>query len=172
MIPGEGFVLRPMEPKDAPSLTKNANNFKVWLNLKDLMPHPYKLGDAEWFINHVSEDDPVQKMGIMIEEQVAGVIGINLNTDIYVMNAHLGYWIGEPYWGKGYMSKAVKAFIPYIFDHFDIAKIESAAFSRNHASIRILEKNGFRLEGVLRKHAFKNGEYLDESRFGLLRNEL
>lgn len=172
MISGEGFVLRPMVPEDAGSLAQNANNFNVWLNLKDLMPHPYQLSDAEWFINHVSEDNPAQKMGIVIDGAVAGVIGINLNTDIYAKNVHLGYWIGEPYWGKGYMSRAVKAFLPYVFGHFDVAKIESAAFSRNHASVRILEKNGFQLEGVLRKHAFKNGEYLDESRFGLLRGEL
>lgn len=168
-IKGQGYLLRTLTLQDAASLAHHANDFAVWINLKDAMPHPYQLSDAEWFINHVADDDPVQKVGIEVDGEVAGVMGINILTDVYHQTADFGYWLGQAHWGKGIVSAAVGQFVAYVFDHFDLHKISAGVYARNSGSIRVLEKNGFQFEGTLKEHVFKNGKFEDECRYGLIR---
>jgi ribosomal-protein-alanine N-acetyltransferase len=83
----------------------------------------------------------------------------------------VGLWIGLPYQGKGYGSKAIRLATEYGFTKLGFLKIEAAAFVGNTASRRIFEKNGFKLEGTLRRCVLKRGRYLDEWVLGLLKEE-
>jgi RimJ/RimL family protein N-acetyltransferase len=83
--------------------------------------------------------------------------------------AELGYYIGEPYWGKGIMTEAVRQTCEYVFAHSDILRIFAEPFADNIGSCRVLEKVGFRFEGLLRKNAVKNGEVLDMKMYALVR---
>ena len=81
----------------------------------------------------------------------------------------MGYYIGEPYWGKGMGTSAVQQVCRYIFEHTDIIRIFAEPFAQNTASCRVLEKAGFQLEGILYSNAVKNGKVLDMKMYALLR---
>lgn len=80
-----------------------------------------------------------------------------------------GYYVAEPYWGKGVGTKAVADTCRYVFEHTDILRIFAEPFSHNRASCRVLEKAGFVLEGVMRKNAVKNGEVVDMMLYAMIK---
>lgn len=156
------FILRPWTTEDAESLQHFANNPKVANNLMDRFPHPYSLEDAHRFIVMAQSHQPVQIMAIEIEGKAAGGIGVHPADDIYRRNAELGYWIAEPYWGRGIATAAVKQITDYAFSNFDIDRIFARPFGNNLASQKILQKAGYVLEARLAQTFFKNGRYEDE----------
>jgi RimJ/RimL family protein N-acetyltransferase len=83
----------------------------------------------------------------------------------------VGYWLGEAYWGKGLATAALGAFLPWASETFGLSRFIAHVFSSNPASMRVLDKCGFVREGVMTKHAIKDGRYLDELIYGrLMRN--
>jgi len=174
VIATERFVIREFTPEDAPSLAQFANNRKVWAGVRDRFPHPYSLQDAVDFIKMISEDPPPTAFAIEIEGKAAGAIGIITQDqdDVYRYSAELGYWLGEPFWGKGLMTEMVRLFVREVFERFNVWRIYAGVYSNNRASMRVLEKAGFTREGVLRKAAFKDGKILDEVRFSILKEEM
>ena len=97
-----------------------------------------------------------------MDGKAAGGIGIHPQEDIYCKNAEMGYWLAEPYWGKGIITKAVLQMIDYAFANFDISRIYARPFGTNIGSQKVLEKAGFKLEARIEGSLFKKGEYLDE----------
>ena len=83
----------------------------------------------------------------------------------------IGYWLGETSWGKGYASEAVKLAAHFAFHHLDAVRVFAEVFVGNDASRRVLEKSGFHLDGTLRRHRIKRGEWRDRWFFTLLRGE-
>jgi ribosomal-protein-alanine N-acetyltransferase len=75
-------LLRPWRPGDEAALVRHANNRKVWLNLRDLFPHPYRLEDAEWWVGHASSEQPPTNLAIEVDGEASGGIGLVLGTDI------------------------------------------------------------------------------------------
>lgn len=75
--------------------------------------------------------------------------------------ANLGYWMGAAHAGKGHMSAAVRAVLPFAHGALGLRRIEAACLPRNAASIRLLEKNGFQREGYGREYLCINGEWQD-----------
>ena len=137
--------------------------------MTDGFPHPYKPEDAERFINMATANDPVNIFAISVEGEAAGGIGIHLQHDIYRKNAELGYWLAEPFWGKGIVTKAVLQMKDYAFANFDISRLFARPFHTNIASQKVLQKAGFTLEATLRNSIYKQNEYLDEIIFSCLR---
>jgi ribosomal-protein-alanine N-acetyltransferase len=168
-IKGDGFIIRNFLSEDAASLAKHANNSKIWINLRDHFPHPYSLEDAEKFISMVNLVDPVTNYAIEVDNECVGAIGFILGKDFYARTAELGYWLGEEYWNKGIMTKAVNLFTNFIFDYFDIIRIQASVFDWNPASGKVLSKAGFELEARLRKNILKNGTVVDELIFAKLK---
>jgi RimJ/RimL family protein N-acetyltransferase len=165
------FKLRPWNKEDLPSLVHHANNWNVAKNLMDRFPHPYTEADGIVFLSTITNDDPVQHFAIDINEQAVGGIGIHPQPDIYRKNAELGYWLAEPFWGKGIVTKAIQQMVAYGFSHFEINRIFARPFGTNLASQRVLEKAGFRLEGRFQKTIFKNGEYIDELVYAIRKDQ-
>ncbi len=154
--------LRPWIENDASELSAYFNNIKIWNNLRDYIPHPYSLDDAERFIGNQAEIVPVQNFAILDENEIVGGIGIALQTDIYRMNAELSYWVAEPFWGKGIATIAVGLMTQYVFETYAINRIVAEVFENNKASNRVLEKNGFNLECVRRRGILKNDLLMDD----------
>jgi len=150
------IYLRPWVIEDKELLADYFNNIKIWNNLRDYIPHPYSVEDAERFILKQIELFPSQNFAIISNEVIVGGIGINLNEDIYRMNVELGYWIAEPFWGKGIATEAIRQMVLYVFENFAINRIVAEVFEYNKASMRVLEKNGFHLENVTYKGILKN----------------
>ena len=156
------FKLRPWSPADLDSLMKYANNWNIAQFLTDAFPHPYTRESGEAFIKMATQDDPIHIFAIEVDGEAVGGIGIHPQSDIYRKNVELGYWLAEPFWGRGIVTEAVKEVVDFAFKTYDIIRVFARPFGTNLASQRVLEKAGFTLEARLEKTLFKNGEYLDE----------
>lgn len=168
------LTLRPFLPGDVESLARHANNRRIWQNLRDGFPHPYTKGDAErWVAHAASMTEPQGVFAIVIDELVAGGIGVHrLDKDpVYRDTAELGYWLAEPYWGRGLMTEAVRAVTRYAFDELGLFRIEAGVFGWNVSSVRVLEKVGYSFEGRLRKQVFKDGQRVDVLLYSRLRTD-
>lgn len=168
---GSGFALRPWVSDDIHSLIEHANDPDVAANLRDRFPSPYTLADAESWLA-IANTAPVSQCAITIDDRAIGGIGIDFYSDIHRRGAELGYWIGKSHWGKGIMSRVVPLFVRECFKQFDLNRIEAGVFAPNRASARVLEKAGFRLEGIRRQAIFKKGLTLDEHLYSILRGEV
>ena len=160
------WSLRNWGETDIPALVKYADNRKIWLNVRDVFPFPYTQNDAEAWINTMQ--DPLTNFAIATRAEAIGGTGFNLQEDIYRRSAEIGYWIGEPYWNRGIATMAVGAAAKYAFANFDLARLYATVFEWNPASTRVLEKNGFKLEGRLEKSVFKDGKIIDSLQYALV----
>ena len=158
--------LRPLTLEDAASLAGIANDSAIAAFLRDAFPHPYTLENARHFIQKSTQTNPICVFGIFWEEKHVGNIGLYPGEDVYRKAAEIGYFIGKKYWGMGLASEAVRQVCDWGFTNLPIGRIFAGVFSNNPASGRVLEKNGFVCEGIARKAVFKNGEFLDEVRWG------
>jgi RimJ/RimL family protein N-acetyltransferase len=100
---------------------------------------------------------------------MVGSIGLTLQEDVHRRSGEIGYWLGEPFWGRGLMSEAVPAFTAYAIATFDVRRLYATVFEWNHASARVLEKSGYVLEGRLRKSVVKDGHTIDQLLFAYVR---
>lgn len=166
---GGGYLIRSFEPTDQGAMVKYANNRKVWLGLRDMFPHPYTGDDAIAWLKRVAADDLETHYAIATSAELIGGIGMTIKTDIHRRSAELGYWLGEPFWGKGVATRAVTQFTEYAFSSFDITRLYAEVFSNNTASIRVLEKVGYVYEGCQRKHVIKDGKLLDMLIYAVIR---
>ncbi|MEL7002748.1 MAG: GNAT family protein [Bacteroidota bacterium] len=156
------FELRPWNASDLNSLVKYANNWNIAKNLKDQFPFPYTENDGKAFIKIATQSDFTQIFAIDIDGQAVGAISIEPQNDVYRKNAELGYWLGEPFWGRGITSRAVKVVVDITFSNYEIDRIFARPFGTNILSQKILEKNNFILEAKFEKALIKNEECLDE----------
>lgn len=162
-------TLRPLRPGDAASLARHADNRQVWLNLRDLFPHPYTVADAESYIARVAGQSPVTSFAIDVAGDAVGGISLHVGRDIERRSAEIGYWLGEEHWGRGIVSAAVAAVTAYALRDLDLLRVFAVPFARNPASARVLEKAGYRLEGTMRRSAVKDGEVLDQWLYAAVR---
>jgi len=163
------IILRSLNDNDSTELAQLANNKKIWDNLRDVIPFPYTIDDAIFFINMVKEENPVMTFVIEFERHLCGVIGLVGQKDVYRKTAEIGYWIGEPYWNKGIATVAVQLITEYGFDQLDYVRIHTGVFEYNTGSMKVLEKNGYKNEGVFEKAILKNGQVWNEHRFSKIK---
>ena len=167
------FSLRAWEFSDIDSLTSYANNAKIAANLRNAFPFPYSKSDAESYLSGCIRKGSERQLSlaIVVDGEAAGSIGIFLKDDVYEKSGELGYWLAEPFWGRGIVTAAVKEICAMAFHRYDLVRIFAEPYARNIASCRVLEKAGFELEGVLRKSVFKNGQILDSCLYALVKKE-
>jgi [ribosomal protein S5]-alanine N-acetyltransferase len=172
------LILRQVTKRDIESLAENANNLNVskWL-LK--LPYPYTKKDAKWWINHCKEKAKSKprvdySFGVELKEekQIIGGAGLH-QVNLEQGTAELGYWLGEKYWRQGYGSEAVEALIDFAFNKLKLRKLEAGVFAGNPSSGKLLEKYGFKQEGLRRKSrvCMADNKIKDEILYGLLRKE-
>jgi RimJ/RimL family protein N-acetyltransferase len=163
------WQIRSWQPGDEAALIRHANNRKIWLNLRDAFPHPYTEDDARAWVQLAMEQNPQVNFAIASYEEAIGGIGLRLQEDVFRRSAEIGYWLGEPYWGKGIATRAVRALTEYAFANFDLARIYGEVFEWNPASARVLEKAGYTCEGRLRKSVTKDGKTIDRLVYAIIR---
>ncbi|GAB3910132.1 GNAT family N-acetyltransferase [Larkinella knui] len=168
---GNGITLAELTLDDAGTLAQLANNRSLWLNLRDRMPQPYTLADAVWFIESALKGDLGLVFGIYEEEKFAGVAGVVLQTDIHRLSGEIGYWLGEPYWGRGIATAAIRQLVQYTFATTDLVRLFAGIFAYNKASMRVLEKNGFGLDAILKAAVYKDGKVVEEYLYSLVNDE-
>lgn len=156
---------------DATALAEVANNRNVWLKMRNVFPHPYTIEHAESYLGQAVGRAPETSFCIEVDGQVGGGIGLHFATDVHCHTVEIGYWLGEPFWRRGIMPHAVRKIVAYGFAALPIERVEAYVFGNNPASARVLEKCGFSFEGRMRRHVFKDGEFLDSLIYAMLRNE-
>lgn len=164
--------IRRWQVEDAPELAEALNNSNIHNNLRDGLPYPYTENHAKELITTMLQADKntTFAFAITFEGKVVGSIGVFRKDNIHFRTGEMGYYIAEPFWGKGLGTSAVKQTCDYIFKHTDIIRIFAEPFAYNAASCRILEKSGFEYEGTLRSNAVKNGNILDMKMYSLIKN--
>ena len=162
MSEDDKILLRSLKEEDLPVLTQLANNKKIWLNVRDMLPHPYTLDDAIFFFNLIKDEKPQVSFAIEYEGAFCGMIGLLPQIDVYRLTAEIGYWLGEPFWNKGIITKAVAMITDYGFNELGFVRIHTGIFGYNIASMKVLEKNGYKNDGVFEKSIIKDGKIIDE----------
>ncbi|MCK9307272.1 MAG: GNAT family N-acetyltransferase [Methanoculleus sp.] len=155
-------VLRTWAPDDAESLVRHANNPRIAAMMRDGFPSPYTPADARRFISAAMDTTSHLYLAIDVCGEAVGGIGIQPLDGVKRRTAEIGYWLSESFWGRGFVTDAVRSLVPVAFETFDIVRLEAGIFSSNPASMRVLEKCGFTREAVHRMAVTKNGVTLDE----------
>ncbi len=164
------FELREWELTDCFSLAEHINNIKIWNNVRDGLPHPYTLQDAEAYIRMVQTKPFVQDFAIVVDGKAVGGVGIVPMSDVGRVSAEIGYWLGEAYWGRGIMSEAVRLLADYTFREPEKLRLFAHVYEYNFASMKVLEKAGFTKLTILRKAAIKNGKVIDAYYYDLVKD--
>lgn len=157
--------VRSWRTADAEPLARYADNRKIWLNLRDAFPHPYTGHDAREFIRSVRNRAPETTFAIAVNGEAVGSVGFVLRQDVERVSAEIGYWIGEPFWGRGIATEALVALTGWAVATYALTRIYALPFAWNLASCRVLEKAGYQLEARLRRSAIKNGMITDQMQY-------
>jgi len=163
------WQIRSFHPDDAPALAKYANNRNVSRNLWDKHPYPYRLADAEEWIQYAMQQEPETIFAIASSTEVIGCIGMLPQSDVARLSAEVGYWLGEPFWGQGITTAALQALTEYAFTELGMVRLYATVMEWNPASARVLEKAGYEYEGRLRKSAVKDGQIIDQWLYAMVR---
>ncbi len=151
-------TIRPWRASDLESLVLHADNPRIAANLRDVFPSPYTRADGEAWLAVAARPS---NFAIEVDGAAVGGIGLRLGEDVHRRTAEIGYWLGEAYWGRGIVTEAVGALTRWGVEAFDLVRVDAHVFAPNVASARVLEKNGYVLEGRLRRRVEKRGEILD-----------
>ena len=127
------FTLRKWQPADAVIIARHGDNPRIASNLRDGFPHPYTIADAQAFVESCIVSDETQQYcrAIVVDGEPVGNIGVFLQTDVYRKCGELGYWLAEPFWGQGIMTRAVEQVCSYVFTNYDVVRIYAEPFAEN-----------------------------------------
>jgi ribosomal-protein-alanine N-acetyltransferase len=168
------LILRPFALSDAAEVQRLAGAREVAATTLT-MPHPYEDGMAEAWIGTHQEDFEKGKgltFAITLRQNGALVGAISLGgISRQHQRAEIGYWIGLPYWNRGYCTEAARAALRYGFEALGLERIFGEHFTRNPASGRIMRKLGMTHEGCLRKHVKRWDVFEDLQAWGILKSE-
>jgi [ribosomal protein S5]-alanine N-acetyltransferase len=167
------LVLRPFSLADGPAVYDLVRAREI-ADTTLAIPHPYEDGMAEtWIATHQEGFDKggAVHFAITLREsgELVGAVGVVIKAEHNC--AEIGYWVGVPYWGRGYCTEAVAAVLGYGFEERDLNRIYAYHFKRNPASGRVMQKNGMVYEGCLRQHVRKWDAYEDLMEYGILQEE-
>ncbi len=169
-LKAEYLVLRPFVSADAGQVQMLAGDYEIYRTTSNI-PHPYEVDKAEqWISSHAKRFEAEQHLTLAITGAATGNVfgAVSLATNIKNKRAELGYWIGVPYWGKGYCTEAVQAVIEYGFKVLDLHKIKARHMAINQASGRVMQKAGMYQEAVLSDEILKDDVYHDTVVYGLI----
>lgn len=134
------------------------------------IPNPYTEESADWWLNMVGESDGKNAVfrKIVADGKIVGNISVEQKEDVYCKNLEIGYFLLPERCSKGIITEAVKKICEIVFRELDVIRITGRVYEPNIASRKVLEKNDFSLEGVLRNAVFKNGEIYNLYIYGKL----
>ena len=165
---GRLSLVRPWRSADVPSVVRYANNANVARHLRDRFPHPYSPVDARRFIDAIMAARPITTFAIDVSGEAVGGIGFSSGTDVERFSAEIGYWLGEPFWGRGIAAEALRLVSDYAFTECNVLRLFALPFADNLRSMRVLEKAGYAQEAILRASSVKFGAPRDQALYALV----
>lgn len=167
------LLLRPFSMEDAPEVARLCGDRAI-AETTLAIPHPYELAHAIDFLAgrpESFESGRAVDFALTLQENGALVGAIGVMIEREHSRAEVGYWIGVPYWGRGYATEALRAVLAWGFENAGLQRIFAHVFPRNAASARVLEKAGLKPEGTLRRHFKKGDAYEDALVYAILKDE-
>ena len=163
------LLLRPFASTDASTVQRLAGDREVAATALNI-PHPYEDGVAEaWIETSAPKWEKREALVLAVTSDADGLVGtMSLQLKLAHRRAELGYWIGVPFWNRGYATEAAGALVTYGFDELGLNRIEAQHFTRNPASGRVLEKIGMTREGILRQRVMKGDQLEDLALYAIL----
>jgi len=166
----EHLCVTELRRQGKPALVECLNDKDIYANTLRI-PHPYASDDAETFLRIAAE--AAEKHGhpvhFAIRDGAGSLIGgCGFDALLPGHKAELGYWLAKPFWGRGLMTQTVRAVCDFARSEWKLVRITARVFDFNTASARVLEKCGFELEGLLRKHHRKDGRFLNSKLYALV----
>ncbi len=162
--------IRPWRPEDAPAIVEALNDPGVRDNLRDGLPWPYTAADALEYIAAM-QDEGAYAFAITEDDAAVGSIKLSRQGNIHSRTAELGCYVVRRLWGQGIGTEALRLACKFAFEQTDLMRIFAEPFTENAASRRAIEKNGFTLEGIMRKNAVKNGVVRDMCMYALVKED-
>ncbi len=167
------LILRSFTLKDASELQRLVGEWEVARRTLNI-PHPYNDGMAEAWINEqpsrFKQGEGVS-LAVIRKDDATLIGGIGLRIEQQHGNGTLGYWVGKPYWGRGYGTEAAQAVLVYGFEVLKLHRISADHFGTNPASGRVMQKIGMTYEGTLRQKYKRWDKFEDSVCYGILREE-
>ncbi len=160
------LCLRSFAATDHNRLVQLADNPNVARHMSSRFPSPFTRDDASWWIKTGSKDGIIR--AIDWDGQLVGCIGVTPGQYHHIRQGEIGYWIGEPWWGKGIATAAVVEHSRFVLATTQIVRLYGSVFAPNRASMRVLEKAGYSEECVHRQAVFNHGQLMDEHIYVLL----
>jgi RimJ/RimL family protein N-acetyltransferase len=170
-LQGSRCVLRPWRAADVEALARHADNASIAQQLRDRFPHPYTRADAVAFIRLAASVPEPTNLAIEVEREAVGGVGFMPGTDVERYSAEIGYWLGEPYWGRGIATEALVLATEHAFQSHNLLRLFALPFADNLASRRVLEKAGYTCEAILRASAVKSGQPRDQALYARINGE-
>lgn len=164
----ERLFLRAPKLDDAKVIARLANNRKI-AEMTTLIPHPYGIDDARAWIGSLSEEGSGWTFAVTAKSEGGALIGACGYGRRHDDEPEIGYWIGEPYWGRGYATEAVRAVIDHLFSVTDLDALDAGCRVTNLASRRVIEKCGFQWTGAALMRVRALGASVPADRFRLER---
>lgn len=168
---GLNLELRPFTTCDIDSIAKYANNLNIEKWLRDGFPYPYTLDDAKNFIIPLVDMESPNIFAISLDGEAIGSIGVFFQENVYNKSAEIGYWLGEPFWGKSIMSSSIRFLTQYLFSQYDLVRLFSEPYSDNIGSRKALEKAGYIYEGTKKMSVYKHGAFHDSCIYAAIKND-
>lgn len=139
--------------------------------LSNRLPFPYTEDHAKWWLGMVEENEGSNGIfrSISVDDKIVGNISVERKDDVFCKDAEIGYFLLTEYWSKGIMTEAVRQICQIAFDELDILRITGLVYNPNNASKKVLEKNGFAMEGTMKQAVVKDGSIYDLCILGKLR---
>lgn len=170
----ERLILRPLSPEDAPSIQASAS-VRAIADTTISIPHPYPDGEAELYIaRQLTALEAGHSVTFVMEHKsekgFCGIIEVR-EIEQEHSQAELSFWVAVELWGQGYMSEALNPVRRFGFDDLDLNRLYAYHMLRNPGSGKVLQKNGFVREGMLRQRVRKWGVFEDVTLWAMLRKD-
>lgn len=162
------WQLRRWQDGDEPALVSIMNGMDRRF-LSDRLPDPYTEQDAAWWLHRVQQQEQNLFRAITVDGEPVGMISVEQQEDVYRRDAEISYCLRRDWQGCGLMTRAVGQICELAFGQLDLVRITGRVFAENLASRRVLEANGFVLEGTLRRAVWKNNALQDLCLYGRLK---
>ncbi|KAF2130123.1 GCN5-related N-acetyltransferas-like protein [Dothidotthia symphoricarpi CBS 119687] len=177
LFPPSRITVRPMHPLDAVSMAQHATSPMVAKYMSPSFPHPYTPSDATHWIN-LNLGASANSFGIYNSESpgiMIGNVGLRFNPDANANTAEVGFWLGDAYWGRGYITEVLEKFTAWCFSKEQegrgLCVLWGGVLDGNVGSMRCFEKAGYERERVLKDHYEKGGKLLDMHIFGAVKGD-
>lgn len=173
LVLGDKLVsMRPFEPADIAPVFALAGAREIADNT--YVPHPYSKEAAQEFVDRVQEQWSADEAYVfaITDSAAADFVGcMGIHPEATHNSATVGYWIGKPYWGRGFATAALRLLIRFGFERLQLNRIEAGHLKHNAASGRVMQKAGMRCEGTRRGSQLHRGEYKDAVWYAIIRED-